>query len=240
MTDESRSLSPPYISWLTLLGFLDWLGEVGIPIQVDRSFWSDKYSGSTGAQLMTALRYLKLLDGEAPTDSLAELVKADADGRKQLIGHLLRDRYPTVFAIDLARATPKLLNDTFTQLGVDGETSRKAQAFFINACKFAGIQLASGIRRKARNRRLGATRRRRTVPKTEPSDGTPQEPSQPPTQANPEQSTTIKLGGGGTLTLVLNANVLTLEEDDRQFINDLVGRFQAYEAGEEDDGTDEM
>ncbi len=240
MSESTGMPSPPYVSWVTFHNFLDWLREVGIPVQIDRSFWSEKYSGSLGSQLMTGLRYLQLLDDEVPTDSLTELVNADADKRKQLIEQLLRNCYPTVFAIDLARATPRLLNEAFVDLGVEGDTSRKAQSFFINACKFTDIPLAAGIRRKARNRKSSSTRRRRTGPKPQPSGAPPQEPSQPPTQASPEQSTTIKLSGGGTLTLVLNANVLTLEEDDRQFINDLVGQFQAYEAGEENDGTDEM
>ena len=241
MADKTTSGAvPPYVSWNVFHGFLEWLGETGIPVQIDRSFWSAKYSGGTGSQLMSGLRFLELLGGELPTDSLTELVNADADKRKQLMAQLLQDRYPTVFAVDLARATPKMLNDAFTDLGVDGDTNRKAQSFFINACKFAGIPLAAGIRRKARNRQSSTTRRRRTNPKPQPSEGAPQEHSQPPTQASPEQSTTIKLGGGGTLTLVLNANVLTLEANDRQFINDLIGQFQAYEAGEEGDGSQEM
>ena len=241
MADKPGSTPiPPYVSWTVFHGFLDWLVEVDIPVQIDRSFWSAKYSGGTGSQLMSGLRFLRLLDGEVPTASLEDLASADADRRKRLIGQLLQDRYPSVFAVDLARATPKMLNDAFADLGIEGDTGRKAQSFFINACKFAGVPLATGIRRKARNRQSGTTRRRRTGPKPQPSGAPPQEPSQPPTQASPEQSTTIKLSGGGTLTLVLNANVLTLEEDDRQFINDLVGQFQAYEAGEENDGTDEM
>lgn len=230
---------PPYISWTTFLNFIDWLVEVDIPVQVDRSFWSTKYAGGTGSQLMSGLRYLKLLDGEIPTASLEELVKADAEARKQLIGQLLKDRYPTVFAIELKRATPKLINDAFAALGVEGDTSRKAQSFFINACKFSDVPLAAGIRKRARNRRPATPRDQRASRKDESSNDPAQKASQVPSHDSADQSTTIELGGGGTLTLVLNANVMTLEEGDRQFISDLVGQFQAYERGEEGEETNE-
>ena len=240
MAEKPRSAStPPYVSWIVFHGFLDWLGETGIPVQIDRSFWSAKYSGGTGSQLMSGLRFLKLLDGELPTSSLEELVGADPDARKRLIKQLLRERYPSIFSIDLARATPKLLNEAFAGLGVDGHTHRKSQAFFINACKFADIPLAAGIRSKARNRQSGATRRRRNHPKTKPSGGTPQAPSQPPSQASTDQSRAIQLRGGGTLTLGLSVGMLNLQKGDLQFISDLMDRIRAYEADENEDATDE-
>ena len=236
MADKPESAAKaPYISWATFVNFIDWLGEGTIPVQVDRSFWSTRYSGGTGSQLMSGLRFLKLLDGEAPTTTLEEIVNADADARKQLVGQLLRDRYPSVFAIELERATPKMINDAFAELGVEGDTSRKAQSFFINACKFADVPLAPGIRKRARNRRAATSRSRRPSRTTKPPGSSPQQANQAPSHAGSGQSTTVELGGGGTLTLVLDANVLTLEEGDRQFISDLVGQFQAYERGEESD-----
>ena len=233
-----RASSPPYTSWLTVHGFVDWLGEVGIPVQIDRSFWLGKYKDGTGSQLMAGLRYLRLLDGEVPTDELEAIVKADAGERKQLVAAMLRERYPTVFAIDLSRATPQMLDDAFTGLGVERHTSRKAQTFFLNACKYAEIPLAPAIRRKARNRHSGTPRRRPTRPNAENSGSAPHESGQSTAQPSaPEQAKTIELGGGSTLKLVLSANVLTLNEHDRQFINELVGRFQDYERGE---GVQEM
>ena len=119
LADKPESaVKPPYVSWTTFLNFIEWLEEVSIPIQVDRSFWSAKYAGGTGSQLMSGLRYLKLLDNEVPTSALEEIVHADwGDARKQLIGQLLRGRYPSVFAIELERATPKMIDDAFAALG---------------------------------------------------------------------------------------------------------------------------
>ena len=238
MTDESSvNTSPPYVSWLTFNGFIEWLQKEGIPAQIDRSVWATKYSGSTGSQLMTGLRYLGLLDGEVPTDSLREIVAADTEARKQIMGQLLQERYSSVFQLGLANATPNMLRDAFSKLGVDGHTSRKSQSFFLNACKFANIELASSLKKRARNRQLVTTKRPRANSRKARSGDTPQQVSQPPNQANAGQSTTVTLGNGGTLTLSLDANALTLEERDRQFINDLVGQFQAHEADEE--GTDD-
>lgn len=234
-----RAPSPPYTSWLTVEGFLDWLSEVGIPVQIDRSFWLGKYKEGTGSQLMAALRYLGLLDGEKPTGELEALVNSDTDERRRLVEAMLRQRYPTVLAMDLSRATPKMLDDAFSELGVEGHTSRKAQTFFLNACKFVGIPLAPGLSRKARSRRSGPPRRRQTRQKTDESANGSEE-SRPTTAqpSAPEQSTTIQLGSGGTLKLVLSANILTLDESDRRFINELVGRFQDYERGDGEEGVD--
>ena len=236
--NPSGRTHPPYISWLTLENFIAWLQKEGIPAQIDRSIWETKYSGSTGAQLMTALRYLGLLDGEVPTESLKRIVAADAKQRPQVIRQVIQERYPSVMALDLSNATPMMLQNAFSALGVDGETSRKAQSFFINGCKFAGIELAPSIRRKARNRRSGATKRRRPSATSAQPDSIPQPADQPDVQASAGQSTILILGNGGRLTLSLDGNALTLEERDRQFINDLVGRFQAHKAGEEDADTD--
>ena len=224
--NESNPAYPPYVSWLTLEGFVDWLHEEGVPAQIDRSIWEQKYSGAVGSQLMRGLRYLELLDGEVPTSSLKDIVAAEADQRPQLIGRVFQERYPSIMQLDLARATPKMLNQAFSDLGLSGETSRKAQSFFINGCKFAGIELAPSLQRKARNRRPSGVKRRRPAAASKSPDSAPQTVDAPEGPVTAEQSTVVALGNGSKLTLSFDGNLLTLEERDRQFINNLVDRFQ--------------
>ena len=60
--------APPYISFMTMRTFLDWLGEMPVtPSQIDRSLWIRKFNGSTGPQLLSGLRFLGLLDENKPT-----------------------------------------------------------------------------------------------------------------------------------------------------------------------------
>src|SRR4051812_12219074 len=64
---SERRLTPIYVSWSTFATFLDWVAAMAvIPHQIDRSVWASKFSGAVGAQLMPGLRFLGLLDGEAP------------------------------------------------------------------------------------------------------------------------------------------------------------------------------
>ena len=90
-SDAGRAPSPPYISWLTFLNLLEWLGSEGVPLQFDRSFWSRKFSGSVGPQLLTGLRFLGLLKGIRPQPTLERIVEAKGDDRKPLVKTMLTE-----------------------------------------------------------------------------------------------------------------------------------------------------
>ncbi len=147
-----RALSPPYVSFVTFKNFLEWLKDVGVPVRMDRSFWERKLAGGTGAQMMTALRFLGLLDGERPTPEFQSLVSATSPENKLLLGTVLRSRYQNIPWTDLDRATPKMIEEALETYGIEGNTLRKAGSFFINGCKEAGIALPPSLGRKARTK----------------------------------------------------------------------------------------
>jgi len=60
-TDEMWKQSPPYVSYKTFDKLINNLKELS-PSHLDMSYLSDKFSISTGTQLMYAMRYLKLID----------------------------------------------------------------------------------------------------------------------------------------------------------------------------------
>ena len=71
--DKGKRTLPPYVSYRTFRNFIDGL-QMGIPARIDRSYWGDRYSGSSGTQLMTALRFLGLIDSHGtPTTRLRQL-----------------------------------------------------------------------------------------------------------------------------------------------------------------------
>ena len=78
-----HSQSPPYVSFNTFKTLLDWLKVEGVPLRLDRSFWHDKFSGSTGSQLMASLRFLGLLDGNNPLPELENLIQAELEVQSQ-------------------------------------------------------------------------------------------------------------------------------------------------------------
>ena len=245
--EESKTKNhiAPYVSFVSFTNLLDWLRDSEIPAQLDRSFWGTKYSGSLGSQLMSALRFFSLLEEETPTSKLESLVSAGEEERKSLLADLLREAYSSVFMIDLHRATPKMLEEAFDDIGGGVHTRRKAVAFFINACKHADIPLSSAVRKKARNKSPGTNlRQRKESNSKQVSNGSnktvvsdhQETSSQPPSQ----NLTTLKLNSGGSLTLTLDVNVFVLSKDDRNFVNKLVDEVQAYESksGKEQESDD--
>jgi len=153
MAEDKAGKAPVYVSYLTFANLLDWLRELGtLPSQFDRSFWGSKYSGATGAQLMTGLRFLGLLDGDKPTDRLEQLALATEVDRKPMIADLLRDSYGTDLVDGLPKATPKMVRDALFERGATDGTFRKAQSFFINAAKAADLPMPVSIAKQARNK----------------------------------------------------------------------------------------
>jgi hypothetical protein len=151
--DTAPSKTPIYVSFLTFNNLLDWLRELKtIPSQFDRSFWGDRYSGSTGLQLMSGLRFLGLLEGDVPQDGLETLAMATNEERKVLLAQLLRERYGESVVDGLPRMTPAMLNKALTDLGTTDATHRKAFSFFVNAVKAVDLPLPVNIAKQARNK----------------------------------------------------------------------------------------
>lgn len=169
MTDDNKAATAPYISFRTFLNLLDKLHSGGIPQHIDRHYWGGFLAGSTGQQVMAALRFLGLIDSDTnePTPTLERLV--DPTQRKATLAELLDKQYAglTESGVDLSRTTPGRLEQTFGSLyKVEGETRRKAVTFFVHAAKFAEIPLSSQITAKTRQRRAASTSASRMHPKS--------------------------------------------------------------------------
>jgi len=74
VTDKGRKHLPPYVSYRTFHNFIERLQQ-RMPSRIDRSYWGDILSGSTGTQLMAALKFLGLIDTNGkPAERLSALV----------------------------------------------------------------------------------------------------------------------------------------------------------------------
>ena len=105
--DGFKKRLPPYVSYRTFRNFLEDLQQGGIPARVDRSYWGDRFSGSTGTQLVATLRFLRLTDNEGmPTGRLRQLVSAKGPQRTDIMKQITYESFDFYFkgSIDLQTA----------------------------------------------------------------------------------------------------------------------------------------
>src|SRR4030042_7125591 len=85
VTEKGRKHLPPYVSYRTFLNFIEHLQQQ-MPSRIDRSYYGDILSGSTGVQLMAALGFLHLIDANGkPLERLRPLVAARGEQKAQLL-----------------------------------------------------------------------------------------------------------------------------------------------------------
>ena len=157
-TEKRRKHLPPYVSYRTFRNFIDRLQQ-RLPSRIDRSYWGDILSGSTGTQLMAALRFLGLIDVNGkPTEQLKPLVMARGEPRAQLLRGVTSQAYSFVLksSIDIESATYSQLEEVFHntfQLTVN--VSRKCVKFFIALSGDAGMPISPFITKRTRTMHSG-------------------------------------------------------------------------------------
>jgi hypothetical protein len=154
MVDEKgRKRLPPYVSYRTFLNFIERL-EQGMPARIDRSYWSDRLAGSTGTQLMAALRFLGLIDADGvPTSQIRQLVSTRGEKRTELLRQIATDSYNFVLggSFDFHIATYAQLEEVFHRnFELADDVNRKCIKFFVALASYAGIPLSPFITRRLR------------------------------------------------------------------------------------------
>ena len=162
---------PPYIAFRTFKTFIEDLKVNGVPTRIDRSVWGARFSGSVGAQLMSALRFLSLLDGEdRPEPALKALVEAHgADGWASALRTILQKSYEPIMALKLKEITAQELGDQFkANYKAQEEVLRKSITFFLQAAQESEVEISrrilKGTRRVARPRSTRPARKRQEAP----------------------------------------------------------------------------
>ncbi len=240
---QRQAVAPPYISFNTFRTLLDWLKSEGGPLLFDRSFWHAKFSGGTGTQLVAALRFLGLLDGDRPLPDLESMATASVDERRFILAVVLKDSYSVVPFDELDRATPAMLRAWFRAYPIDGHTTRKAISFFINAAKEAELPMSNAIRKMAKNKRQGPSTgalirdKNSDAGAANAARSSDQRPLTMPAGSQgrsggrgtvPRSQTSIRLESGGTVTVDLALDLFELSERDRQFVLELIDLTRGY------------
>lgn len=148
-SENDKQGLPAYVSYSSLISFINGLREGPMPQQIDR-YVMPKASGSQISATVNALKFLKWLDANSkPTEPFKQFVKADDEARKGQLKKTLEASYSFLFndpEFHLDRATGQMMAEKFRLLGMQGATLSKAIGFFLGAAKDAGLQVSSHIK----------------------------------------------------------------------------------------------
>ncbi len=171
--DEGKGLLPPYLPYTTLDTFFTTVG-IALPSRIDRSVLPNM-SGTMQGQLLSALTYLGLINGEGiPTDRLKTYVRSTGEERQRLLKDMIVSSYPFLYEnFDLKRATMSQLSERFSDIGTSGSTTRKCITFFLKAATDAGIELSPHFGSKKRSGRIGVSKNKRKTAREKVSIPTP-------------------------------------------------------------------
>ncbi len=155
--DKSRKRLPPYISYRSFRTFLDDLQQ-GVPARIDRSYWGERMSGSTGNQLVAALRFLNLIDAAAvPTERLRKLTMLKGSSRTDHLKQMTQESFSFLSGkVDTMTGTYSQLEEAFNaayQLTPD--VRRKCIKFYVAIAGESGITLSSFITKRLRTKQIG-------------------------------------------------------------------------------------
>ncbi len=181
MEASEVTFQPPYLSWSTFDGIVEQFRTQGLPAQIDRSVLRSR-SGGDQSQFLRAGENFGLIDGNgAPTERLRQYV-TDPAGRPAIMRDILQESYAEVVALP-TDATPQMLTERFRAFGIEGDTVRKAIAFYLNAARFSKLELSPHF--KATRPGAGGRRTRRTASRTLSDHNAGQSENPPPPPANP-------------------------------------------------------
>lgn len=169
---------PPYFAFKTLTNTMDDMKERGVPNRIDRTFLVGM-SGAGQTQFIAGLKSLGLIDAAGKVQTrFTEMVQAPPAERRRVLAEVLRERYPEAIELGKTNATTGQLLEVFKEYGVQGDTARKAIAFYLNAARYAGdIPLSPMFQTPKVTAGPGTRKRRRTVTvdgnESDGNDGTP-------------------------------------------------------------------
>jgi hypothetical protein len=228
METEAQKLTAPYVPFQTFLNALDHLKAIGVPHKIDRQVFPS-FSGVNQGQVLGAFRFLQLIDHTSrPTPNLHKVV--DDTQRKAALQKILKEGYPELVALGLIMVSPSQFDAALSDYGVAGATHGKAKSFFVKAAQFADLPLSPLLTRSTRNtgtRRKKSPQSKGTVVEQNGGSGI-QVHRQPPAVSGDYR--TVKLRGGGELTLSYSASLFDLVGKDREFVFGLIDKIKTYES----------
>ena len=214
---------PPYLPFSSFLTGLDQLAQA-VPNVIQKEVFPS-HSGLLQGQLIAALKFFDLVDdnGIPKGDKLERLAsEKEIHQRRANLRLLLKLSYAHVIKLDLLKVTPSQLDAAFADYGISGDTKKKAKTFFLQAAKFAELNLSPLLMRRGRAPVSGKKRRAAV----QLSASKPRNPT-----ANnhvPSTSKSIQLKSGVTLTVTASGNLLELDGTDRELVYGIMDQIKSH------------
>ncbi len=164
LVEDQKPLSAPYTAFASVKTALSQFKEHGAPSRVDRTVLPT-FSGAVGGQVVTALRFLKLIDnGNNSRPELDQLVAAvGADEWPKALREVLGEAYTALLQMNFETASPSQFTEAFRrEYPATEDVSRKQMTFFLNAAREAEIKISPYILRNKKPRTNGVKRRARS------------------------------------------------------------------------------
>lgn len=160
--------TPPMVSFKTVSNALaDFKAKGVLPPTIDKRIWPT-YSNTVANQLVSALKFLRLIDDAGvPTSALQHLVAAHGDEEQwaEVLESTVRLSYMQVLDVELDKVHGSHLRDKFKEVfGLEGDPQRKAIAFFLFAARDAGMTLSPYLKLRERGPNRSASRKKRDKP----------------------------------------------------------------------------
>jgi hypothetical protein len=212
--------TPPYAGWGPFWTFIEELRASGhAPQVVDNTILGANRSGAARSQLLVALRFLGLVDGERhKTAKLDELVTTSDP--KKVIGKLLLDCYGPVFDLNLNTATEAQVDKVLADMGAGtGDTLRRTRQFFIRAAQFSDLTLGPFLAKSSPSAPMKAARKRTRVKRAPAPERTP--------AATGGDEYSVDLSGG-RVTVSVSVNLWELTKPERDFVIDLIDKLKGF------------
>jgi hypothetical protein len=225
---------PPYVAYRSFRTLIEDIRTQGFPSHVDKDV-TKRFSGSVRAQLMTALRFLKLVnDANEPTPLLRDLVDAEQpDQWKSALKVVLDGAYGPFMELNLAQSTPTALTKEFRErYKAKDDVTEKIVRFFVQAAKDAGVELSKRITDVTRTRSPRSAGKETKKPDAPDMGDISINVVEKESQQRPRGSEkTVHLkSGAGSVTLLLDVNLMDLESGEEEaFIMGLRNLVKAYE-----------
>jgi hypothetical protein len=235
--ESEKKVSAPYLPWATLITALDHIKAIGgVPNEIDSSVFPS-LNHQSKSQLLSAFKFLDLIDeGGKPKGETLNKLALDTEGRKTIMRSIIEKQYPDIVALDFQKITPTALDNALggSRYNISGDTKKKAKTFLLKAAQFSGFTVSPLLTKITRNRRREGGRRAGATGGATGQGNNEGSPAPPETNRREEAQgaqRTIQLRRGGSLSLLLDINILELKGEDRRFVFDLIDKIDAYEEG---------
>ena len=149
---KDQTNHPPYIGYKSLKTLLKWFKDTQTPSRIDLSVLRQKWGGSDSSQILSALKFLRLVgDEKEPTPLIHKLINEGLGENGKNLKETLENAYPEIFEdIDISKATAQEFNDVFQKYPGAAGVKKRAVRFFLSAANDAGYQISTFITVKSK------------------------------------------------------------------------------------------